>query len=189
MHGNMACGRRQGDCREVAARSLGDRARSTVADKKRRKDQAMLIDLSDMTVDPLCEDAQKLYDELREVASLAESAILLDRFLWSKDRPEVHFGALCPAGVDLLLTPQDGRHASRLLGDAAESMSESGLTASPFLCPDCEQKGNTVLHQVHRGGLFRAKVLRGVISVMYFGDAQEMAAVERTLIDRNLVSV
>ena len=72
----------------------------------------MLINLRSIQ-DPLCEDAQrKIYPKVRRLASMAESVVVLDRYLWHDAGHHVHFGALCPAGTELLLSEKDGRHAS-----------------------------------------------------------------------------
>ena len=81
--------------------------------------------------------AQSMCNGIRTMASLADSTIATDNFVWSTDHAEVHFGALCPAGVELLLTPTWKTCVSGNVGDAGSGDVSAAQSLGKILAFQC----------------------------------------------------
>jgi|GEM_PF-5717889 len=138
----------------------------------------MVLHFPDICFEDCGKEAAGSYQHARAIAEMAESDVCLDRYLWAKNRPEVHFGALCATGVELLLTAGADRAASGLLADAAGAVAGDASrregVPKAFLCPDCLRRSNAMLLRVDEEGLHRDEFAHGLISFVFSRHGPEL---------------
>ena len=75
------------------------------------------------------------------LAECTDTAEVITGYLWTPARPEIHFGALCVSGVNLLWGPPEEWGESERLHAAAVALREAkelpAGSRTPFLCPEC----------------------------------------------------
>lgn len=104
-------------------------------------------------VDRINPEARSHYEELRVLAECTDSAEVISGYLWTPARPEIHFGALCVSGVNLLWGPPEEWVESERLHAAAVAVREAKElpqgSRTPFLCPECLRRSQRLLDRVY----------------------------------------
>lgn len=119
------------------------------------------------------------YARMREIAGHTGSASVWCRgYLLAADRPEVHFGALCAAGLGLRLSEDHYTEDCQDLGTLAWALHEGGIprpSGQMFLCPDCLRENERVVRQMSEAASWHeADAADLEVSTLYFGDEDEI---------------
>jgi hypothetical protein len=125
------------------------------------------------------------FAKMREIAGRAGSAHVWHGYLLAADHPEVHFGALCAAGLGLRLSEDhytEGCDDLWLLAGAWRERAMSGLSGRLFLCPDCLGETERVLREMSKAAAWEEEYATDMeFSTFYWGDEEEVDRIRREL--------
>ncbi len=132
---------------------------------------------------------QAYFARLRDLAGQAGSAHVWHGYLLAAGRPEVHFGALCPAALSLRLSEDCYTDATEELGGVAWAIHEGRLprpSGAMFHCPDCLRENERVVREMSQAQALCEEFDFGLaVSTLYWGERTEIDRIQRELTRMN----
>lgn len=139
------------------------------------------------TGDSLQHLPKSLYPLLRQVAGLCPSVIVANCYLWKRDDPVVHFGALCSDGVEMLLAPTSEHRSDPRLLETARFREDEDVPHAPYLCARCQVHADLAMRAAFEAPLAHVTCADGLLAVVYTGFDEEMATAFAALEREGLV--